>query len=451
MENRTDSGRGARYRPWAGRGRALALAVMLTAVLVLLASAVFSIAGRSREVASRSVELHSLNESLRAATVVRAQVTFAAYLAENDRAFGTNSQGDIRVAVGEARQNLKELEGAFASAQPAGTPDAKTGAALIRFRTAANRTLAAVQSSRPAGARRLARGQLVPAFVVLRDRLVVSRDNALGDVRRSGALLGRLGGLASFVIAFVLPTIAVLVYRQIMRRSRESIELARSLAVERGRGKRRQQLVARSLAGLQEEIAHVEAIDADARGPFLRRLEWEVDALSTVIAGTRKLAFVNVDLGGELATLAVALREAGIEISLTSAGGTAWTDPGVLGTAVRNLVLEAENSGARRIELRSSASAERVEITVSHDGAALAPRLAALVFDRAHDDERTAAEAGAAPIRLLAAQDLIEAIGGSLVRLADLGRPAYAVHLPRAPERVDIDPLDAQAAAPTPA
>ncbi len=116
------------------------------------------------------------------------------------------------------------------------------------------------------------------------------------------------------MIAFVLPTIAVLVYRQIMRRSRESIELARSLAVERGRGKRRQQLVARSLAGLQEEIAHIEAIDADARGPFLRRLEWEVDALSTVIAGTRKLAFVNVDLGVELATLAAPLREVGIDV-----------------------------------------------------------------------------------------------------------------------------------------
>jgi len=450
VEARFDRGSKQRSRLLAGRGRALALAVALTLVLVLLASAVFSIAGRSREVASRSVALHSLNESLRAATVVRAQVTFAAYLAENDSAFGTDSRTDIRVAVREAQQNLTELEGTLSQAQPTDTPDPKTQAALARFSTVAHRTLAAAESNHPAGARRLAREQLVPSFVVLRDRLVIRRDDALGDVKRAGSLLGRLGGLASFVIAFVLPTLAVLVYRQIMRRSRESIELARSLAVERGRAKRRQHLLAQSLARLEGEIVNIEATDGDARAPLLRRLGWEVDAVGTVIAGTRKLAFSNVDLFEQLTALAATLRDAGLEVGVTSADGTAWTDPAVLGAAVRNLVLEAENAGARRIELGSSTNADRVEITVAHDGAALAPDLASLVFDRAHEDERTAVEAGAAPIRLLAAQNLIEAMGGSLAPVVFLGRPAYVAHLPRATDRVDIGPIDAKTAAPAP-
>jgi hypothetical protein len=423
------------------------MAAVLSLALVLLASAVFSIAGRSREVASRSVALHSLNESLRAATVVRAQVTFAAYLAEIDSTYGTDSQVAIGVAVREARRNLTDLETTFSATQPDGTLDQETKTALARFTRAADRTLEVTASGRPAGARRLVRDRLVPSFALLRDRLVSRRDKALTDVRQAGSLLGRLGGLASFVIAFVLPTVAVLVYRQIMRRSRESIELATALARERGRAKRRQQLLAQSLTALHRELAGIEAVEADARLPVVRRLGWDVEALITVIAGPRQLTFADVDLAGELAALADALQEAGIDVRVTAAEDTAWTDPAVLGAAVRNLVLEARDAGARRIELDASASGEHVEIRVAHDGAALTPALASLVFDRSYDDERTAVEAGAAPIRLLAAQELIEAMGGSLVHVVGLGGPAYVSRLPRVGEPRELGSIAGEAVA----
>ena len=418
MEARIELRRTERYRPWAGRGPALVLAIVLTLVLVLLASAVFSIAGRSRDVASRSVALHSFNESLRAATVVRAQVTFAAYLAENDSRFGTDSRAEIRVATREARRNLNELEATFSQTRSAGTLDEETRAALDRFTAAADRAIVVAASSQPARARTVVSGRLVPSFVVLRDRIVSLRDDALQDVRKAGSLLGRLGGLASFVIAFVLPTIAVLVYRQVMRRSRESTELARSLALERGRSQRRRQLLARSLGELQAGLAQVEAAGEDVRAPILRRLGWKVEALSTVITGTHRLAFADVELDGELVALAAELREAGIDVRVTTAEGVVWADPTALGAAVRNLALEAQSAGARRIELEARTAREHVEVRVAHDGAALTPALVSLVFERSNDDERTAVEAGAAPIGLLAAQNLIEAIGGSLAPVA---------------------------------
>jgi len=440
---RADHGDSERHRPWAGRGRALALAIVLTFMLVLLASAVFSIAARSREVASRSVALHSLNESLRAATVVRAQVTFAAYLAANDSTYGTDSRADIRVAAQEARRNLKELEATSSQAQRAGTLDAGTNAALARFTAAANRTLVVTAGRRPSSARLLVRDRLVPSFAVLRDRLVVQRDVALADVKHAGSLLGRLGGLASFVIAFVLPTVTVLVYRQITRRSRESIEIARLLALERGRSQRRQLLLAGALIGLQAELERTEAAEGDARAAALRRLCWDVDALTTVITGTGPLGFGDLDLGAELEALASSLRDMGIDVGVTAADGAAWADPATLGAAVRSLVLEAESSGAQRIELESFPREKDVELRIAHDGAALAPAVAALVFERTHDDERSAAEAGAAPLHLLAALDRIEAMGGSLGHDDGPGRPAYVVRLPgggmlRAPSSVEL-------------
>lgn len=49
----------------------------------------------------------------------------------------------------------------------------------------------------------------------------------------------------------------------------------------------------------------------------------------------------------------------------------------------------------------------------------------------AHDDERSAVEAGAAPLRLLAALELIEAMGGTLSHRTCSGGPEYVARLPR--------------------
>ena len=406
---------------------------------MLLASAVFSLAGRSRQVASRSVTLHSLNESLRSATVVRAQITFAAYLTESDRVFGTTSRVAIKVSILEARRNLVELRRMSSGGSAAEGFDATTLRILKRFTLAADRTLDVTESDEPAGAQLIARTQVLPAFDVLRDRLVERRDDALADLKAAGNLLGRLGGLASFVIAFVLPTVALLAYRQMTRRTRDSVELAAALTRERGRGTRRRQLLALSLTDLKKELANVEAFDADARLTAVRRLGWNVDALATVVSGTGTLAFADVDLSRELRRLAAALREAEVEVTVAGTWGTAWTDPHVFGAAVRNLVLEAEDSGARRIEIESSTSGEHAEIRIAHDGAGLSPALASRVFERSSDDERSAVEAGGVPIRLLAAQEAIEAMTGSLAHLTGLGRPKFIIRLPRTELQQKLD------------
>jgi len=431
VDDLTVHGSSEAKRPWSGRGRALALAMVLTLMLVLLASAVFSIANRSREVASRSIALHSLNESLRAATVVRAQATFAAYLASNDRLYGTNSKAAIRVAVTEARRNVDDLRTSFAENGEATLVDPQTEAALRRFTAAADRTLAATESNRPARAPILVRDQLAPSFTVARDRLVVQRDAALSDVKHAGSLLGRLGGLASFVIAFVLPTVTVIVYRQITQRSRETVALARSLAVERGRARRQRQLLARALGEIQAEFAQASAAEGSARASGLRRLGWDIEALSIVLTGAPHLAFADVRVGSALDAVASSLHESGFDGTLATADGAVWADGAALTAAVRNLALEAESAGSRRTVLSAVERDTEVEIVVAHDGAALTPEVSALVFDRAHDDERSAVEAGAAPLRLLAALELIEAMGGTLSDRTGSSGPEFVVRLPR--------------------
>ena len=127
---------------------ALVLVAALGLTLVVLASAVFSIVGRSHDLAHSSVTLHSLNESLRAATVVRAQVTLAAYLSEIDSVYGTRSGPSIRVSVDEAQANLGELE-SIVKTVPAESIGPETSAALTQFTRSARRTLELTKDGRP--------------------------------------------------------------------------------------------------------------------------------------------------------------------------------------------------------------------------------------------------------------------------------------------------------------
>jgi len=434
--------RGAR----AGRKRAAIVSVVLGLVFILLASAVFTIAGRSRDVANRSVELHSLNEALRAATVVRAQATFAAYLASTDESFGTNSRAAIKVSITEANQNLAVLLAAQRASGSDGVIDSETGGALTRFRRAAARTLAATNDGRPTEARRLVRVSLIPTFSDLRVKLESRRDQALTDVKQAGSLLGRLGGLASFVITFVLPTIAVLVYRQLTRQSREATELAATLARERGRSARLQRLLGGALEDLRTDVA---ALDEEGQppGPAVSKLSWDVDALATVVSGARELTFAEVRLEDELAAVASSLQDAGIDVEAGTCSGTAWTDQSVLAAATRCLVLEARATGAQRIRLDASALEDHIDVRVSHDGALLTPGVAVLLFDRSRDYERAAVEAGAAPVRLLAAQMLLEALGGSLAETDDSTGPCFIARLPQAAtSRRDADAPQPQVA-----
>lgn len=173
--------------------------------------------------------------------------------------------------------------------------------------------------------------------------------------------------------------------------------------------------------------------EGSVRAPTLHRLGWEIEALSTVLTGAPNLAFEDLPVHSTLDAVATSLHEAGLQVRVVASGdGAVWADGEALDAAVRQLALEAEDAGSRRVDLAASETDSDVEIVVAYDGAPLSPAVSALVFDRANDDERSAVEAGAAPLRLLAALDLIEAMGGTLVYRTGSGGPEYAITLPRA-------------------
>ena len=89
--------------------RALVVTLVSGVALLLLIVLVFSIANGSRQITTNATALHYADETLRAATVTRAQVGLAVYLSAVDQAFGTYSGTAIELSVSEADIALADM------------------------------------------------------------------------------------------------------------------------------------------------------------------------------------------------------------------------------------------------------------------------------------------------------------------------------------------------------
>jgi hypothetical protein len=98
----------------AASGRGLGVALVAGLALMLVLGLVFAAAYGSQRITSSATALHTADETLRSATVVRAQLAIAAYTTSVDTAFGTNSASARDLAVTEARMALEEVAAGYA-------------------------------------------------------------------------------------------------------------------------------------------------------------------------------------------------------------------------------------------------------------------------------------------------------------------------------------------------
>jgi len=130
-----------------------------------------------------------------------------------------HSGPSIKTASREARTGLADLDTSVDSL-PRGRELGHASRQLdLRFTESARHALALIAANRPPP--RSGRYATASCRICELPRPPRgSQDDSLSRVEEAGTLLGRLGGLASFVIAFVLPTGRCWFYRQITRQSR---------------------------------------------------------------------------------------------------------------------------------------------------------------------------------------------------------------------------------------
>lgn len=389
------------------RRRAVTVAVACGVVIVLVAAAVFSIGSRSRAVVRHAGDLHALNESLRAITVVRSQVGFAAFLASVDERYDTDSGDIIASAVLDARRGLADTRSTLETADPASPLGGAGPQRLVgEFAAGGERVIRLIQ----AGDAERARDEtaaLDASFDRAREDLVQRRDAQLALLAEDDDGLWRLGILASFVVAFIVPAGIVLLYLSLTRRPRERVHDDLD-ALQRRR------LRARRVAAAESAIAALrDVVRRGDGGSALATLD-DLEVLLRVAGDHAGRGFGATALRPVLDGAAAA---AGGGVEVRCEGEWAWTDADGLRHLLGNLLREVAARGGRGPRLVCTRTAGGIQLAVAYAGEAPGDDVAALLAHGSWADDHPP------PPHLLAAAALAEGMGA---RVGVLREPAAA-------------------------
>ncbi len=419
-------------------------------VLLGLASAVFTMAALSRQVNRAAADLHTADEVLRAATTARAELAFAIILSNVDREFGTSSARQVDIAVEQAQTALETVEaGHQLLVEGEVLTEGEATASQAGFLASGHAVLERIEADDPVGARQRADADLDDQFATLTAKLVEIRDDLVEVVSDTNQVLSRISNVATFVIAFLVPTAAFFVYRHLVRRPREALEAANLLLLERTAAAQAGELV--SHASNEVVSAILEVSDAVERGEDpsesvrrMRRnvatLDARVGELSTIVgisSGSHRTQVAGVALADVVDD---AVRAAGVprdEVSVDVGRFAVRADGPQLRQALTALVDNARRHGGSEVAISAARKNGWTSITVADDGPGLPPEVEAGIFEDADLRARRDARTGRLGFGLLLAQSLIESMGGTLRYARTPGWTMMRIEIPSAEDDVD--------------
>ena len=422
--------------------------------LVFIIGVVFAVAYGSQRITRSATDLHKADETLRSATVVRAQVALSVFMATVDNQFGTVStaaqnlsQNEARIAVADLETGINELRADGAYAETA--LDDRSA----EFTRVARATLQHLEAGRWAEAQQLADAELNDSFRALVDEAVLIRNELRGQVEASDNMLGQVSTVARFLVAFFVPVAVILIYRELVRRQQHEVELQRRLDLERELAVARDEFIANAshelrtpLTGItgmamileedpavrDSELASelIEVIIAES-GDLERMVE---DLLTTarLDAGALQFTFENVEVRDEVDEVAASLTRSGLEVTVDCSAGRARADRGRLRQVVRNLLSNAKKYGGPDVRVEGSVEGRTYLLVISDDGAGLPNEIAADAFQRFVHQGHQTATTDSVGLGLSIVKSLTDGMGGSVKYERVGGRTRFLVRLPLA-------------------
>ena len=256
---RATSRNARRSAPAPQRGsRFTAIALVVGVGLALVFALVFSIAFGSKGVAQHAKALHAADEALRAATVARAQAGMAAHLAVLEQELDFDAIASVDVAMRDTRFALDDLAAAVSDLEAHSVAtSASIDSAAAAFTATVGDILLLAEAGDSAGLRTAVGDPFDYAFRVLTDAVVVERDFQASQVAAADDTMGRVGDIARFLVAFVVPLSAIVVYRELTRRQHRQKELEVRLETEQELGKARDEFVANASHELRTPLTSI--------------------------------------------------------------------------------------------------------------------------------------------------------------------------------------------------
>jgi signal transduction histidine kinase len=447
-------------QPRSKLNRALAITLVAGLGLLVLLGLVFSIARGSQQITSNATALHSADETLRTATVVRAQVGIATHLITIDDHFGTSSEEAIALSVSEARTSLADMSAGIRHLED---EDLVEGTGVEnharRFRESSESLIFAITGRDFETVHELYE-EYDSRFQELRMELELVRDHLAASVNESDDFLGRIGDIARFLVAFLIPAAVIYIYRELLLRQQKHSELEGRLESERRLSKAREEFIANASHELRTPLTGIAGLaQILAEDPVIQGSDSSSELIELIISESRDLARMVEDLlttarldAGALHLdfedffIDTAVREvvdpmirAGTDIKVACNPGLVLADGLRTRQILRNLLSNASKYGGGYIEVDGRVEGRTYALEVRDDGPGIPDEMVDRVFQRfVHRDNPGLTDSvglGLAIVRALA-----QAMGGNVVYTRRDGMTVFTVRLPLAEDPVTGQP-----------
>ncbi len=380
--------------------RSLGLALFSAAALLAILGVVFAVALGTKEITKNASALHDADETLRASTVVRAQLALAAHTMAVDLEFGTNSTEPRARSLAEAGQALSDIETGLRLLGESGHLDDRLESAADRF-LQHSRSLITGLDRNELAADTLT--ELDGSFQEISAALVEVRQEIAYEVEQSDAWLGRIGDFSRFLVAFLIPLAVILVYRELLKRQQRQADLETRLDAARQLNQAREEFVANASHELRTPLTSIIGLSTLlAENPVIAENESANDLLSIIIgqsddlarmvedllttarldSGALHFAFEDIDIQDAITETIEPHIISGEILSVDCEPGVVRADRLRLRQLIRNLLSNARKYGGSGIRIEGRAEGRTYVCSIIDDGPGVPAELEDRLFER---------------------------------------------------------------------
>lgn len=449
--------------------RALAVTLIAGISLLVIVGVVFAIAASSQQITSAATSLHKADETLRMATVARAQLAIGVYLTVVDEEVGLDSSESVALAMSEARDAIEQMQEGFEELE---SDDVEVPGPLlanhVAFTTTGDTILDLLTQRDADAALALMRDELAPQFTILASSLEGLRDELGAQVSSSDVLLGNIEKVARFMVAFLVPAVVMFVYRELLRRQQRQVELERRLETERNLSRAREEFIANASHELRTPLTGITGLALMlAEDPVITQSESATELLDLVVsesydlarmvedlltaaridAGALHFTFEDVKVLEEIEESAGAMVKSGASISIDCDQATVRADRLRLRQVIRNLLSNAIKYGGDHIRVEGRVEGRTYVCSVVDNGAGIADEVADRLFERfVHQGKETAVRESVG-LGLAIVHALANGMGGSITYQRTANETHFILRLPLVFSSTPIDDATPQAPA----
>ncbi|MCP4305790.1 MAG: HAMP domain-containing histidine kinase [bacterium] len=420
--------------------------------LLIVSAIVFAVSSGTRGLTAHAEAVHIADETLRIATVARAQVAMANHFASIERELAVTVDEQMAVSAEQARSALALMDSGIEQLEDSGGEVSdELAAALGEFVGLSTRILDLIDDGRSDEANEIVATQIEAPYATAFALLQQERDSQLASVAQSDESMAKLGTIAQVLLALLIPAAMILVYRELTLRLHRQAELRMRLDAERAVGKVREDFVANASHELRTPLTivygmaqviedHPEATEGiqelattiTTEAEDLYRMVEDLLTTSQLDADALKYVIEDVSTSAELKEVVAPMTRTGGFIETAAEEATVLVDRMRQRQVLRNLISNARKYGGPELRIMGSIEGDMYEWVVSDNGKGIPVDIQDRLFQRFVHRGSLVTAPGGVGIGLSIVRALAEGMGGTIGYAYEHGWTKFRVRVPLA-------------------